>query len=590
MCAHHIPDPPPAGSRIEAMLTWLGGGHLRELGGPHERSTHAITGVVVLLDALLAGLVATLAVAGSTRWPVPSFLPLTLLIGVLVGAVTRAVATGPARGWPGIVGRGTVAVAVGIVVGELAALVLFSGTIDRRLDEQAARTAYATPAVAQASADIGRTRSARAALDEAVEQARAHRDEALVVARCEYNPTPACPETHITGVPGPGPETRTANELLADAQGELDTALAARERTAPQLDAEISAGGLAITQARETAIVQADRGLGARWVAMNDHTSDSVGALLVRLFTSAFFALLMLLPLILTLWRGETTHDRSAVARAERDRAELQADTAIAVKRAEVRAAAEILWAEQQLASARIAVEAQLEIDRAQHRRRVSEAVDVPVQAVSHRIEQEPEPVHEDVYLPIAAEAEAASLAAGQSPADGHNVPVDTPEDLPAVVGSGSAVQPRGERETSLIPTIPGVTRAAARWVRPLVPPFVARAFDTTTTPPLRVARQVFEEVEEITFLLKRTHKVTVSSEESPPPQGEQRSTVAEPRADPRRVESSILRPASRGAATQPDHPLGPALAGDASLGLTGRQGQAELTEQGGPRQLPSAE
>jgi hypothetical protein len=592
MCAHQGPELHPAGSRIEAMLTWLGGGNLRELAGPHERSTHAITGVVILLDAVLAWLVATLAVAGSTHWPVPAILPWTLLLGVLVGAVTRAIASGPTRSWPGVLGRGAVAVAVGVVIGELAALVLFSGTIDRRLDEQAARTADATPAVVQASADLGQARTARTALDDAVEQARAHRDEVLVVARCEYNPTPACPETRITGVPGPGPETQTANELLADAQGELDNALAARESRAPQLDAEISDAGRAIAQAREAAIAHADRGLGARWVAMNDYTFGSVGALALRLLTIAFFALLTLLPLIIKLWRGETTHDRGAVARAERDRAELDADTAIAVKRAEVRAAAEILWAEQQLASARLAVEAQIEIDRAQHRRRVSEALHVPVHAVSHRIEEEPKPVMEDVYLPIAAEAEAASFAADQSPADGHHAPVKTAEDLPARVESAGAVEPRDEGGTSLIPSIPGVTRAAVRWVRPLVPPFVVRAIDTTTQP-LRAARQVFEEVEEITFLLKRTHKVTVSSEEGP--EAEQRGSAAtdtmadDTTADPRRVESSILRSDHRyrdGLDAEPGHPPLGAAPGDMSVAPTGREAQAELTGQDGPRQL----
>ena len=61
--------------------------------------------------------------------------------------------------------------------------------------------------------------------------------------------------------------------------------------------------------------------------------------------TIAFFALLYLLPLILRVWRGETTHDRWSTARAERERAELDADTAIAIKRAEVRREAEIMWA-----------------------------------------------------------------------------------------------------------------------------------------------------------------------------------------------------------------------------------------------------
>lgn len=37
------------------------------------------------------------------------------------------------------------------------------------------------------------------------------------------------------------------------------------------------------------------------------------------------------------------------------------------------------------------------------------------------------------------------------------------------------------------------------------------------TTAPLRTARQVFEEVEEIAFSFKRTHKVTVNAEGSDP-------------------------------------------------------------------------
>jgi hypothetical protein len=494
MSAPEVPEPRSAGSRIESMLTWLGGGQWRELGERHERSTHAITGMVVLLDAGLAWLVATLAVASSARWTVPAILPLTLLVGLLVAAVTRAIVSGPTRGWPGIVGRGAVAVALGVVVGELAALVLFSGTIDRRLDQQAARNADSVPAVTQASADLDRTRDARAGLDDAVEQARAHRDDALVIARCEYHPTPACPETHITGVSGAGPETRTADELLADAQRELDNALAARDRRSPQLDSAIPDRQQALAQARANAIADADRGLGARWVAMNDHTVATIGALLLRLFTDAFFALLSLLPLIIKLWRGETTHDRSAAARAERDRAELQADTAIAVKRAEVRAAAEIMWADQQLATARLAVDAQLEIDRAQHRRRVIEALDGPVRAVTEHAEEESGPVQTGIGAQIAAGAEAASRAAPGLPAGGQNAGVEKSENLPARVETGGAAEPTGARGTPLIPTIPDVTRAAARWIRPLVPSFVARAIDTTTQP-LRAARQVFEEV-----------------------------------------------------------------------------------------------
>jgi branched-subunit amino acid ABC-type transport system permease component len=494
----------------------------------HERSINVITSVVVVLDAALAWLLATLAVTGSSSWPVLPILPFTLLFGLLVGAVIRAVATGPTR-WLSVVGRSVVAIAVGAVIGELAALVLFSSTIDRRLDEQTARDALTVPAVAQASADLDQTRRDRTALDTAVERARAERDEALVVARCEFNPSPACPQTRITGVPGAGPETRTAKELLADAQRTVDDTQAARDRGAPELDSKIANAEQWLAQARTTAIAGANHGLGARWVAMNSYTFSNVGALLLRLFALVFFALLSLLPLIFKSWRGETTQDRGAAARAERDRAELLADTAIAVKRAEVRAATEIMWAEQQLTNARLAVEAQTEIDREHHRRRVTEALDGPVRVPSQR------------------EADVASQA--ELPAAGRNADADTTDNLPALVESGGAVEPRSG---SLIPTIPDVTKAAARWIRPLVPPFVARAVDTTTQP-LRAARQVFEEVEEITFLFKRTHKVTVDSEES----AEQ----------PRQLGATVT-----------------------AEKLTGRERQVELPEQDGPRELRGPE
>jgi hypothetical protein len=388
-------------------------------------------------------------------------------------------------------------------------------------EQQAARDTDSTPAVVQASARLQQTRDARSALDKAVDTARIHRDAALVVARCEYHPTPACPQTHITGVPGVGPETRTANELLADAQQELDNALAARDRRAAELDGKVSADQQALAQARQTAISNTDRGVGTRWIAMQDLTLASAGALLLRLLTIAFFTLLSLLPLILQLWHGETTQDRQAAARAERERAELAADTAIAVKHAEVRAAAETMWAEQQLAQVRLAVEAQSEIDRAEYRRRVSAALESTTPA----------------ELPAAAEdAEIAET-----------------ENLPAVV------EPRDERATALIPSSPDVSKAAARWIRPLVPTFVARAIDTTTQP-LRTARRVFEEVEEITFSLKRTRKVTVDTEEGFGPARSLGSAAVDSMDD------------------------------DASLALNERQPEREMTEPDGPRQVRAAD
>jgi hypothetical protein len=446
MCARKAAEP-----RLAAALTWLGGGQWDELGERQERSGHAVAGVVVVLNAALTCLVATLAVAQSTGWPIPAVLPMTLVFGVLVAAISRAVASGPTGS--SLIGRGAVAVAVGVVVGELAALVVFTGSIDRRLDEQAAHNADSMPAVARSAAELQRIRDARSSLDEAVDQARARRDEALVVARCEYHPTPACPQTHITGVPGIGPETRTANELLADAQRELDNAVATREQRAGRLDTQIADGAAKLTQERQNAAADADRGFGARWIALGDLTSANTGVLLLRLLTIAFFALLNLLPLILRRWRGETTQDRHAAARAERDRAEVAADTAIAVKRAEVRAAAETLWAEHQLAQARLAIGG------------------------------------------MAPATPAAELPAVELPAVDETTPETTNLSAPT-------------RAAPPVPTIPGVTRAAARWIRPLVPNIVARAIDTATEP-VRTAFQVFEEFEEITFSLKRTRKVT---------------------------------------------------------------------------------
>jgi hypothetical protein len=604
MSAHEVTESRSAASPIAGLLTWLGGGNWRELAERHERSTHAVAGVLVLIGAMLAWLVAALAVSESTRWSMLAVVPLTLVFGLLVGAVTRSIASGPDRGWPGIAGRAAVAIAVGVVVGEVAALVVFSGSIEHRLDERALRNADSWPAVAQASASLKQTQDARTALDKAVEQARLHQDQALVVARCEYNPTPACPQIRITGVPGAGPETRTANELLADAQHELENALAARDRQAQKLDANVFHAEQALTEARQSVVADAGRGLGARWVAMNDLTFAGTGALALRLLTIAFFVLVYLLPLIVRLWRGETTQDRHASARAERERAELDADTAIAVKRAEVRREAEILWAEHQLTQARLAIEAQTEIDREQQRRRVAEAIEAPVRASAQRTF---EAVEEDMYLPIAAEAEAASRTLAQLPAGAQDDHIGTPENvenLPARVEPIGEVEPHDERGTPMIPSIPDATKAAARWIRPLVPPFVARVIDNTTQP-LRTARQVFEEVEEIAFSLKRTRKVTVNSESSETSDQPTRQSATADKPDPTgRIHSSRE---SRGHGThdpsshRAHQEVGrheqrsswPLPAGDVdgvSLGSAERDRKLELMEREGPRELRAPE
>lgn len=572
MCAHTMTEPRASGSQIEALLTWIGGGEHRELDERHEWSAHAIAGIVVILNAALAWLVATLAMLEATRWPALTILPFTLVFGLLVGAITRGVASGPIRGLRGIVGRGLVAAAVGMVVGEFAALAVFSGSIDRQLELQAARNADSAPAVVAASTSLAQLRNTRAALDKAVDTAHIHRDDALVVARCEYHPSPACPQTRITGVPGSGPETRTANQLLADSQRELDTAIATRDRQAAELDSKIGDGERALSRAQQSATADADHGLGARWLAMQDLTLVSVGALMLRLLTIAVFVLLSLLPLILRLWRGETAHDRHAKARAERERAELEAETAIAVKRAEVRAAAETMWADQQLAQARMAVEAQTEIDRAQLRQRVSAALESAMPTA------EPVP-DDDIYLPIAAEAEAASRAATELPsATPETDAIETPN-LPATVQSGDAPA------TGPIPSIPDVTRAAARWVRPLVPGFVARAIDTSTHP-LRTARQVLEEVEEITFALRRTRKVVIDTEERAGPGSSAESAAVSAREDDH-VDTPTVVSERLSARHVDDLSLAQRAA---QRGLTERDGPDEVGAADAPRQLPPAQ
>jgi hypothetical protein len=597
MGAHELIEPRSAVPRVEGVLTWFGGGHWRELGERYERSTHAVAGAVVLLGAVLAWLVAALVGHASTRWPLFAVVALTLVFGLLVGAVARGIASGPDRGWSGIAGRAVVAVAVGVVVGELAALVVFSRSIDHRLDDRALRTADAAPAVAQASAALQRTRDVRSGLDNAVAQAHNGQDNALVVARCEYHPSPACPQTRITGVPGAGPETRTANQLLADAQRELDNALAARDHQAPELDATVSREERAVSEARQRVLADADPGgLGARWIAMNELTLADVGALMLRLLTIALFVLVYLLPLILRMWRGETTHDRHATARAERERAELDADTAIAIKRAEVRREAEILWAEHQLTQARLTIEAQTKIDREQQRRRVTEAIESPQPASSQRTF---EPVAEEIYLPIAAEAEAASRAIAELPVGARDSRTESPpkvENLPAQVQPGGEVEPQDERAAPLIPSLPDATRAAARWIRPLVPPIVARVIDNTTAP-LRTARQVFEEVEEITFSLKRSRKVTVDSESSDP--GEQ---PPDPSTTGEQAPSRAGRiPSSREDYGTHEYPAQQVDSHHAlrlsvkdveglSLGSAESDRARELTERDGPRELRSPE
>ncbi len=159
-------------NRIAQSLTWLGGGEWRELGERHERSTHVIAGVVVLLGAALAWLVSTLAITEATHAPMALIVPLTFAFGLLIGAIARAIASGPTRGWSGVVGRAAVG-SPSVPSSVNSPPSSSSPARSTGFSTSAPHAALdATPAVAQASAELDRTRQARTALDAAVDQSR----------------------------------------------------------------------------------------------------------------------------------------------------------------------------------------------------------------------------------------------------------------------------------------------------------------------------------------------------------------------------------------------------------------------------------
>ncbi|WP_433197198.1 DUF4407 domain-containing protein [Nocardia sp. CA-107356] len=515
---------------VTGLFTWLGGGLGREQDGSelndrHERAGYAVSGAVVLLFATVAGVVTTLALTMADAMPLFAIVLVALVVAVLTGAVARALTTrrpasGPDR--RGLAGRIAVAVLAGVLVAELASTVLFGGTIDRLLDEKAQRAVDSAPAVVTARTELDRAEADRAALDQSIAKTQADIDHALVIARCEYNPTPECPQTRITGVPGRGPESQTANEMLDDARKQL----AAAQGRVVGLDQRIADDQKAVTTAGSAAFADADRGLGARWVAMNDYTTGAAGAFLLRVLTIITFVLLALLPLILRWWRGETTFDRRLAFHTVQDRAERSADAAIAVKRAEVRVEAENLRAEQQLTAARLAVEADTAIDRERQRTRIIAAIGGLEIGITDpgRLDEK----QRRGELPAATAGDREDSSVSQEGIVTPNLPATVSAGALAPTSGAGPVRPyvaaqaptapktSGGLELPIIGTVP-FTDTAARWIRPLVPSFVANAIDTATHP-LRTARQAFEEVEEITFTLRRTRKVTVDTQDSHAP------------------------------------------------------------------------
>jgi hypothetical protein len=457
--------------RCESALVRLGGGHRAELPEADERSTFALAGALVLLAGLVSWLVAAAALTAATSWPWPAAGAVALPLGLVVGAVSRAIAggTGARRGLAGRVG---VALIVGLVVGELLATVLFAGAVDRRLADDAQAGAAQAPAVLQAQDMLDGARADRVALDTAVNDARARRDEALITARCEFNPSEECPPTRITGVPGEGPEARSANDRLADAQAELNAAIDARDERAATLQSTVTDRTTAVAQARAVAAAQPAGGVGDRWLAMNGYSFDHPGALVLRLILIAFATVLTLLPMLLRRWRGETTQDRHVAARAEQNRAVLAADTAIVREREQARVTA---------TSGRPAG--------------TTPAATGPGAAPARAVTSKRVP---------------QALEVGPGPSS--TTPAGSTELVPV---SGASAGP------ALLDSIESVTKAATRWVSPFVPQAVARAIDSTANYPVRMARTVIEEVEEFTITVKRTSRITVHTEEAGPRDGQ---------------------------------------------------------------------
>lgn len=569
-------------------LTWLGGAGT-EVSDRHERSGYLVTGIVVALFAAASAVVVGLA-AHAAHWPLAVTAIAALLTVGVVGAVSRALATASVRldgtdeATPASL-RGSlfrridgatatriaIAVVTGVIVAELASTVLLGGTVDRQLDERAGRAVDAAPTVLTARDQLDRARADRTALDRTVAQAQADVDQALIVARCEYNPTPQCPQTKITGVPGRGPETQADTAALDDARARLT---AAQGRITP-LDNRIAERQQDLDRARAAAFTAGDRGLGARWLAMNDYTAGHPGALLLRLATIVAAVAGALLPLLLRRWRGETSLDRHAAARAVTDRAEQHAATAIAVARAEVRAETEKLRTEQELAAARLTAHADTAIDRERQRRRIVAAIgniEIGITEPQRRAVAEFEAL---AALPAADTARKDAPVPDETSA---NLPARTaPRALtPAAPVPAVPAKKGGGLELPVIGTVP-FTDTAARWIRPLVPSFVTSALDSaldTATSPLRTVRQAFEEAEEITFTLRRTRKVTVDTADS---HGGQPNPV-----DPYRAQD----PASYSALPHPEHVPAQALPTDRRAELSPRTGAPELDHRRS-RELP---
>ena len=534
-------------------LIWLGG---RESGRSdrYGRPAYAVTGTVVAGLAVLSGTVVGFAGAAAHWSPVVVGIA-ALVSAVLIAAIARATAAGPVgaetipepthadhrvggsairpgRRRTDRFGRSAVAVLTGAIVAELASTLLFGGPVNRALDDHARRAADSAATVVSARSALDQSRTARAALERTLTQARGDIDEALIVARCEYHPTPECPQTKITGIPGRGPETRAADEVLSAARGRMDTALA---RVEP-LDRQLSDRQAALDRARSAAVGAGDRGLGARWQAMHDYTTTHSGALLLRLAVLAIAVFAALLPRLLRPRRDATIAllpDRIQAGPEKPYRKTESVALTSAASTATTTAVAHLRQRPRVLAAI-----GNLEIGVADPQGPV--VADHAAQAELPVLPALPpaEPSTAQQGGPVAT----ATLAAVPATMVPNPPTAHTRPELPAARTSLGRTPPpdvapkqHAGLELPLLGTVP-FTDTAVQLIGPLLPKFVTGALDRAVenaTAPLRTFARAFEEAEEITFTLRRTRTITVHAQEYPAPDGSphlERAVPAEPK------------------------------------------------------------
>jgi hypothetical protein len=529
-------------ARTADVLVWLGGGSRLDIDEHAERSSYQTAGCVVALNALLAATVVQQLAAQIGASPLPRVV-LVLVTGVLVGALGRGLATANVspgtsrtRRGAGEAARALVAVLLGLVLGEAAAVVVFAGAVDAELLVQ--RNAAAAAVVEGPPAlDLNALRADRGTLDAQVAAATARRDQALVVARCEYRPGPGCPTTRITGDAGRGPETAAAQADLSAAEQNLNAVVARRD----QLDQSVAGARGEQTQDQSVAraLAGANTGLDARWSAMNTYSLRSGGPLPLRLGLDALAALLLLLPLLLRWWRGQTEQDHELLSRALRRRAERDAETAIALSRSRQRVAleAEVAPLPVELASAGLASAglASAGSDSAGLDSAGLDSAGLERSATGRPIETTALPRPALVSGPLVSVS-----GVSDSRASNDEDASEQGKELELHRRRDDADRDRAPAPRTPLDLLPGPLPSAVRTIsglmRPLVPGPVARIAAATGPRSVRIARGLWEEVEEFQITIRGQRTVRVVQDEYAEQPGE-------PNPDLARATGEIDRP-----------------------------------------------